>query len=201
MRVSKLYQVLILFILVVLTSSCGAGGGGGGGGSATVNIGDNPGGNTQLLKATAGPDQNVSSGSLVTLNGSDSTVAKGKLITFRWSFASVPAGSTATFSPEATVVNPSFIANVPGEYSIVLVVNDGVSDSQADMVIIIASVGNSSPVANTGKDLNVSTSSKVTLDGSGSSDANGDLLTYQWTLTSVPAGSTASLSGAGTVSP
>jgi hypothetical protein len=34
----------------------------------------------------------------------------------------------------------------------------------------------------------------VTLDGSASSDADGDSLTFQWALISVPAGSTATLS-------
>ncbi len=41
----------------------------------------------------------------------------------------------------------------------------------------------------------------VTLNGSGSSDANGDLLRYTWTLTQRPAGSTASLSSATAVNP
>jgi len=50
------------------------------------------------------------------------------------------------------------------------------------------------PVANPGPAQNVSpgskiAASKVTLDGSASSDPNGAPLTYQWTLTSKPAGS------------
>jgi hypothetical protein len=41
----------------------------------------------------------------------------------------------------------------------------------------------------------------VTLNGSGSTDANSDPLTYGWTLTARPAGSAAALSGANTVNP
>ena len=55
---------------------------------------------------------------------------------------------------------------------------------------------NTSPVANAGTAQNVFTGAFVTLDGSGSSDANGDLLTYSWAFTSKPVGSTAALSSA-----
>jgi peptidoglycan/xylan/chitin deacetylase (PgdA/CDA1 family) len=43
--------------------------------------------------------------------------------------------------------------------------------------------GNQAPVANAGSAQTVSTGSSVQLDGSGSSDPNGDSLTYQWTQT------------------
>ena len=42
----------------------------------------------------------------------------------------------------------------------------------------------------------VVTGTLVTLDGSGSSDANGDLLMYSWSITSKPNGSSAALSSA-----
>jgi hypothetical protein len=54
--------------------------------------------------------------------------------------------------------------------------------------------GNTAPVAEAGPDQSILTSSSVTLNGSGSSDANGDTLTYNWSFTSKPAGSTATLS-------
>lgn len=52
---------------------------------------------------------------------------------------------------------------------------------------------NTAPVANAGTTQNVALG-LVTLNGGGSSDANGDALTYAWTLTSKPTGSTAVLS-------
>lgn len=55
---------------------------------------------------------------------------------------------------------------------------------------------NNMPVANAGADqaTNVLVGDVVVLDGSGSSDADGDTLSYVWTLTAVPADSTATLS-------
>lgn len=53
---------------------------------------------------------------------------------------------------------------------------------------------NVAPIANAGVAQNVVVGNVVTLDGSASSDANSDPLTYAWALTSKPAGSTATLS-------
>ncbi len=55
---------------------------------------------------------------------------------------------------------------------------------------------NKAPVANAGPDQYVATKIQVTLDGSGSTDANSDPLTYSWSFTSKPASSTAVLSSA-----
>jgi hypothetical protein len=54
--------------------------------------------------------------------------------------------------------------------------------------------GNSAPIAIAGPDQNVATGATVTLDGSGSSDADGDELAYNWSFTSVPTGSGATFS-------
>jgi hypothetical protein len=175
------------FLLVVsLLIGCG---GGGGGDNAPI-----------TTTANAGPDQNVVAGSVVTLDGSNSTGAAGSLITYQWSMVSQPAGSSAALS-SATVVNPTFTTDVAGPYVLSLVVNDGQVNSAPDMVTITASVANAAPVANAGLPQNVTTGSAVTLNGSASSDANGDPLTYSWVFTSKPAGSSATLSSATVVNP
>jgi PKD repeat protein len=60
---------------------------------------------------------------------------------------------------------------------------------------------NSAPVASAGSDQTAFTQAPVDLDGSGSTDADGDLLSYSWEFDARPAGSGASLTGATTVNP
>ena len=62
-------------------------------------------------------------------------------------------------------------------------------------------VANSAPVANAGVDQNVVTASSVTLDGTASSDADSDPLTYSWAFTSKPDVSTATLSDTAAAKP
>ena len=60
---------------------------------------------------------------------------------------------------------------------------------------------NSPPVANAGPDQNVSVGATVSLNGSGSSDVDGNPLTYSWSLISVPPGSGATLVNPTAVNP
>lgn len=143
--------------------------------------------------ANAGPDQDVVTGTLVILDGSASTVASTRALTYSWSLTTKPVGSSAIIALP-TSIKPTFIADFSGTYVASLIVNDGVTNSSGDAVSITASTTNSAPVANAGISKDVVTGAVVTLDGSGSSDANGDPLTYAWTLTAKPAASTASLS-------
>jgi len=150
--------------------------------------------------ANAGTAQSVVAGAVVTLDGSASSDADSDLLTYRWAFTSKPAGSTAALS-SATVAKPSFAANVVGAYVLNLVVNDGKVNSAVATVTVTASVGNAAPVANAGTAQSVVAGVVVTLDGSASSDANGDLLAYRWAFTSKPAGSSAALSSATVAKP
>jgi len=142
--------------------------------------------------ADAGPDQNVSTGVTVVLDGSASSDPDGDIITYYWQFVSLPSGSFATLN-NPSIVNPSFTADVDGTYILSLVVSDGTHTSSPDYVTVTASSVNVAPVANAGLDQFVITGSIINLDGSGSSDANGDLLTYSWSFVSIPTGSNAVL--------
>ena len=64
---------------------------------------------------------------------------------------------------------------------------------------VAATPANSAPVANAGTDQNVSIT--VTLDGSLSSDVESDTLTYTWSISSAPTGSSAALSNVTVVNP
>ena len=60
---------------------------------------------------------------------------------------------------------------------------------------------NDPPVADAGMDQNALIEVPVYLDGSGSYDPDGDLITFQWTMTGSPSGSSAALSDIDTASP
>jgi hypothetical protein len=150
--------------------------------------------------ASPGSAQNTITGMTVTLDGSASQDANGDPLTYRWTLTSKPSGSTASLS-SSNSVKPTFTADLAGNYVATLIVNDGTIDSASNTVTVIASSSNAAPVANPGNAQNVITGMTVTLDGSASHDANGDPLTYRWTLTSKPSGSTASLSSSNSVKP
>ena len=145
--------------------------------------------------AQAGAGQSVLTGSVVTLDGSASSDANNDTLTYKWSLAAVPAGSAAVLSG-ATSAKPTFTADVSGTYVVSLQVNDGKVDSAVSTVTVTAAALNVAPVANAGVNQSVLAGSVVTLDGSYSSDANRDYLTYKWVLLVKPAGSQAVLSSA-----
>lgn len=142
--------------------------------------------------ADAGRDQSVSTGAVVTLDGSGSTDPEGQPITYEWTFLSTPAQSRAALS-SATAPRPTFSADRAGTYEVELVVSDGELSSAADRVVITATDSNHAPTANAGPDQSVAVGAIVNLDGSGSGDADGDPITYVWSITSRPAGSIAGI--------
>ena len=148
--------------------------------------------------ANAGPDQTTYTGQTVQLNASGSTDADGDPITYSWVFIAMPEGSAAVLSGANTVI-PSFVADRFGNYVVQLIVNDGSVDSTPDTVTI--STENTAPVANAGPDQTTYTGQTVQLNGSGSTDIDGNSLTYAWSLVSTPVGSTATISNPTTVNP
>ena len=140
--------------------------------------------------AEAGPDQNVLTGALATLDGSASHDPDGDLLTFGWTQTYRPAESHATLS-DSSAPQPSLVPDAAGYYSYDLVVCDPVVCSGPDSVTIYATAPNVPPNANAGADQNVLTGLPVLLDGSASNDPdNGPSpLSYLWSFMQVPAGS------------
>src|SRR3990172_7460822 len=148
--------------------------------------------------ANAGLDQPKYVGDTVTLDGSGSSDADGNLLTYRWAFTTKPDAGRATLG-DAAAVNPTFTVDKAGTYVVSLFVYDGTVNSETDTVTI--STLNSAPVASAGSDQSAYVNNTVTLDGSGSSDVDGNLLTYSWAFTTKPDGSTTTLSDATAVNP
>jgi hypothetical protein len=131
---------------------------------------------SQLPVANAGLAQVVNEGSAVTLDGSGSTDADA--LTYLWTS---PEGITLS---STTSVNPSFVAPLVSQnttYTFSLVVNDGNANSSTAQVTVTVTDVNNAPVANAGIAQTLDEGTSVTLDGSGSADADGDALIYQWT--------------------
>jgi hypothetical protein len=149
--------------------------------------------------ADAGPDQQlIQLGTLVQLDGSHSFDDDGDDVTYAWSLGT-PAGSLASLS-DATAANPTFAADVQGEYRARLTVTDEFGAQSATDEVVVSFL-NVAPVADAGDNQARPVGTTVQLDGGGSSDANLDPLTYQWSLASRPAGSAAALSDDATAAP
>jgi hypothetical protein len=141
--------------------------------------------------ANAGEDQTVQTGSSVQLDGSASYDNEEDILSYVWEVESLPAGSTAALSNTDTATT-TFTADVSGVYEFCLMVDDGENNSDEDYVSVTASY---SPVANAGVDrTGVDVGTVVQLDGTDSSDPDGDSLTYDWSIDSQPENSSPTLS-------
>jgi hypothetical protein len=151
-------------------------------------------------RANAGPDRSAAPNGSITLDGTASRDPNNTALTYSWRIVTQPSSSNPVLS-NATTATPTFRADVPGVYTVALTVSDGSLTSAADQANITVATGNLPPVANAGPDQTVTAGQLVTLDGTGSSDPNGDPLTYSWCLRGKPQGSMATLSGANTARP
>ena len=151
--------------------------------SASVTVTVGPGNTTPV--AVAGSNQTVAVGTTVTLNGTTSHDADGDPLTYSWTLVTRPPGSTAVLTG-ATTTSPTFVADKKGQFVAQLVVNDGKVNSLPSSVTI--STSNTKPVAVAGTNQAVAQPGLVQLDGSASSDADGDPITYRWSLNTLPAG-------------
>lgn len=138
--------------------------------------------------AEAGANAQVQLGTTVTLDGTGSTDPDGNTLSYSWTQTS---GTAVTLS-NAQTAKPSFTANATGTLIFALTVNDGTVSSTADTVTITVVKANNAPVADAGDDVTVDAGTLVTLDASGSTDPDGDTLSYTWSQVS---GATVALTG------
>jgi hypothetical protein len=152
----------------------------------------------QAPVANAGPAQTVTVGTAVPLTAAASTNPSGVgKLTYAWAFTSHPPGSSARLTASVGLLS-GFTPDVPGNYVVSLTVSNGVNSSNTSVTF---STSNTPPVANAGPNQFVSIGALVHLNGTGSTDVDGNSLNYQWSFVSVPLHSTATLSDAAALLP
>jgi hypothetical protein len=144
--------------------------------NVTVNALDN-----QPPVADAGVDQTVTEESSVTLDGSGSSDPDGSIVSYLWTEGSTTLSTTVSFTKTDFSV---------GVHTLTLTVTDDDDATDADDVNITVTGLNTAPVAVITKPLANTTyycyegsSPSIVLDGSESSDKDGDALTYAWSGT------------------
>jgi hypothetical protein len=149
----------------------------------------------------------------IVLTGVDSTDPENDALFFNWDVLSVPPGSTTELGQEAFddafVEEARFYADVEGEYTVQLVVNDGEDYSMPVFMEldVLTTTTNAPPVVVTSPDVYYFSPTPtcsvdaygncnncpncgsviVPMDALDSTDPDGDLLTYEWQLLSGPA--------------
>ncbi len=147
--------------------------------------------------ANAGPDQEVKTMALVTLDGSASSDPDGNLpLSYGWT----QIGGPEVVLSDNSVVTPTFTApDLPSVVTFTLEVTDSLGLAALAPDEVVVNVINQAPLANAGPDQVVNTNSTVQLDGSASSDPDNNLpLSYYWVQTG---GISVTLSDAYVVSP
>ena len=125
---------------------------------------------------------------------------KDTITAFQWTMENAPAGSTAGVDNSTSAV-ATVTPDLAGIYSVGLVVTAGLQESVMQTCRIHAVVSNTVPVADAGDDFTLATGKRAKPDGSKSSDADGDPLTYAWTFLSKPVGSKVTIMLSNTATP
>lgn len=184
---------LTFLALSCVFASCGGGGSGAPNTPVAVN---------RAPMVNPGVDQTVDELSTVTLDGSASSDPDNNdSLTYSWTQT---AGASVTLS-SSTVAQPTFDAPdvtaiaTPTTLTFELSVSDSALSASDSVDIVVNDIGmgiNSAPTADAGADRVVAELTTAGLDGSGSTDPDGDTLSYNWIQTAGPsvvvAGSTTS---------
>jgi tetratricopeptide (TPR) repeat protein len=139
--------------------------------------------------ANAGTDQTVNAGYIVSLDGSKSKDPDNDPLTYTWKQV---GGQSVTLNGAdtsiATFTAPKDISS-DTDLTFELTVTDSKNATNTATVKVTDKYippPNQPPTANAGVDQTVNTDDTVTLDGSGSTDPDGNITSYSWTQTDGP---------------
>lgn len=137
--------------------------------------------------ADAGADRSVFTEELVTLNGSLSYDNEDTIQQLKFSWYANNSNPAPVSFDDPSLISPSFTTpDIPGTYSFSLVVTDSLNlSSGPDMVNVTVELRpNVDPVADAGIDLEGISNSTIVLNGTGSEDEDGEIITWIWNCTS-----------------
>lgn len=140
--------------------------------------------------ANAGTDFSSNKYQPIVLSGSDSSDADNDIISFFWRLTGTPDGSAAVLSAPSSIA-PTFTADVTGQYTLELRVNDNTLESTPDQIVV--TVVNQLPVVNLNAVNAAAMGTSIALSGTGSQDPDNEPVQITWDIIDAPTGSTAQL--------
>lgn len=135
--------------------------------------------------AEAGANISTEPNTTVTLSGTQSTDPDGDGLSYTWTIDSTPSGSNASLQNESSE-RAELTVDLEGAYVVELEVTDTGGASDADTVTVNVSSDNQAPVASFSVPSEVGVGTTIVLDGTDSTDPNGDALTYSWDVIEAP---------------
>jgi len=191
-------------LATLILAGCG---GGGGGNDAPASVNAAPKVSLQFAgtvsTGASGADATATTGADVVLDASTSSDAEGDALTYAWSLVSKPTASAYVMGT-ANIAKLSMKPDVLGNYVFNLRVTDSkgafadkgvtvTADNTPPNPVIVVKTSYSAQEVTMHPALSVSVGSGVVLDATGSTDADGDVVTTTWELIEKPASSTAAL--------
>lgn len=149
-------------------------------------------------EVSAGPNvPDALVGTLVPLDGrATNPVGPDDALTLSWSILQAPPGSTEAFIHLDDRPQAALYVDAPGTFIVSFRASNGRREASDNARVTVVNP-NRPPVADPGPDQDgACLGTVVQLDGTGSSDPDGDPITWHWELRGRPAGSSAALQGA-----
>ena len=122
--------------------------------------------------ADAGADQTIKTGDTVVFDGSGSADSDGTIVSFTWSVNGTIISTDTTFSTDTLSA---------GIHNFILQIEDDGGTTDTDTVTITVN-DNVLPIAIAGADQSIVVRTMLTLNGGASSDSDGTISAYEWTL-------------------
>jgi hypothetical protein len=140
--------------------------------------------NSAPVAVISEPMSSYAPNQMIRLSAASSYDSDNDPLEYQWSLALPSTAHNSSLAGDTTEFVEFYVDGL-GEYQLTLTITDGLLSDEITAIIMVTS-DNIAPVANAGSDKVVSLGIALELDGSGSSDVDGDSLQYKWSLVSKP---------------